>query len=633
MRLAVLLKISPDNGGNQYLNIQYPSESCGIINLGYYTGYMEETLRKTGTVVCRLPGKKTKWGLFQDPVETVSVSRTDGIISALKWAESSLGDGLHVAGFISYEASRAFDPANKTLKINGRFPLLWLSSYSGVSAFKVPADFKIRHQAVKLYPEIGKGKYLSDVRKIKKYIYDGETYQVNYTFRVSGRQLDNPEQFFMNLCVSHPVPYSAFINAGKFKIISNSPELFLESLSGKISSLPMKGTAGRALTFEEDEMTATQLADDPKNRAENIMIVDMVRNDFGRICKPGSISADPLFRVDTYPTVHQMVSGVNGELKSETGLVEIFGATFPPASITGAPKIRAMEIISDLEASPRRIYTGAIGCFNPNGDLCLNVAIRTFLCTRGKTELGIGSGIVADSKPRKEWLECIMKSGFANFNPPDFDILETILWENGSGFAYLKEHLERARNSQIYFGRKWNEELSNKALRRLKSLLSKIKYARVRLILSKDGRVKTEYAMLEKAGWDKQELKLKVSETPVNSKDVFLYHKTTNRKFYDTEFKKANSEGFDEVIFFNERGEVTEGAITNIFILGKNGWSTPSIKCGLLPGIWRMKTISGLRAEEKSITIKDLRGAESIIVGNSVRGSQRAQLIFSAKIP
>jgi para-aminobenzoate synthetase/4-amino-4-deoxychorismate lyase len=594
---------------------------------------MEDTLRKTGTVVCRLPGKKMKWGLFQDPVETVSVSKTDGIIPALKWAESSLKNGLHIAGFISYEASRAFDPANGTLKINGRFPLLWLSAYRDVSAFKVPSDFKIRHQTVKLSPETEQSKYLSDVKKIKKYIYDGETYQVNYTFRVSGKQLDNPEQFFMNLCVSHPVPYSAFINAGKFKIISNSPELFLESRSGKIRSFPMKGTAGRALTFEEDEMTAKQLAEDPKNRAENIMIVDMVRNDFGRICKPGSISVEPLFRVDTYPTVHQMVSGVNGELKSGTGLVEIFRATFPPASITGAPKIRAMEIISELESSPRKIYTGALGCFNPDGALCLNVAIRTFLCTRGETELGIGSGIVADSEPRKEWLECLMKSGFANFNPPDFDILETILWAKGSGFAYLNEHLERARNSQIYFGRKWDERGANKALRRVKSLLSKIKYARIRFIVSKTGRAKTEYSVLEKSGWDKQELKLKVSENPVNSKDVFLYHKTTSRRFYDSEFKKARSEGFDEVIFLNEQGEVTEGAITNIFILGENGWSTPSLKCGLLPGIWRNKTICELPAVEKRITIKDLKSAEKIIVGNSVRGSQRAQLIFSAKIP
>ena len=237
---------------------------------------MEEILRKPGTVVCRLPGKNTKWGLFQDPVRTVSVSEADGIIPALKWAESSIRKGLHVAGFISYEASAAFDPANKTLKMDGSFPLLWLSSYRRFSAFKILADFKTRPQPVELSPETGKTEYLADVRKIKKYIYDGETYQVNYTFRVSGKRLKNPEQFFMNLCVTHPVPYSAFINTGKFKIISNSPELFLESYSGKIRSLPMKGTASRALTFEEDAKIARQLATDPKNCAENIMIVDMV---------------------------------------------------------------------------------------------------------------------------------------------------------------------------------------------------------------------------------------------------------------------------------------------------------------------------------------------------------------------
>ena len=589
---------------------------------------MEEILRKTGTVVCRLPGKKARWGLFQDPVKTVSVLRPDGIVPALKWAELSMKKGLHVAGFISYEASSAFDPANKTLKITGGFPLLWLSSYSCYSAFKIPSGFKIRPQSVRLFRETGKTKYLADVKKIKKYIYDGETYQVNYTFRVSGKRLDNPGRFFMNLCSSHPVPYSAYINTGKIKVISNSPELFLESVSGKIRSLPMKGTASRALTSEEDEITARQLANDPKNRAENIMIVDMVRNDLGRICKPGSISADPLFRVDTYPTVHQMVSGVNGELKPGTGLVEILAAAFPSASITGAPKIRAMEIISELESSPRKIYTGAIGCFSPNGDLCLNVAIRTFLCSNGRTELGIGSGIVADSELRKEWLECLMKSGFANFNPPDFDVLETILWNKDKGFAYLKEHLERARNSQTYFGREWNEGCSKRALARLNTLLSRKKTdnARVRLLVSKTGKVKTEYSVLEKAGWNKGELKLKISSRPVNSKDVFLYHKTTNRDFYNSEFEKARSDGFDEVIFMNEKGEVTEGAISNIFILKKGEWLTPPSRCGLLRGIWRGKTICKLHAQEIIIMLKDLKTAERIIIGNSVRGSRRAQL-------
>ncbi|MCX6985609.1 MAG: chorismate-binding protein, partial [Lentisphaerae bacterium] len=209
---------------------------------------MEKILRKTGTVVCRLPGKNAKWGLFQDPVKTVSVSRADGIIPALEWAESSMRKGLHVAGFISYEAAAAFDPANETLKTNGKFPLLWLSSYKCFSAFEIPADFKNQPRPLKLSPETGKTKYLADVKKIKKYIYDGETYQVNYTFRVSGKPRKNPEQLFLNLSASHPVPYSAFINTGKFKIISNSPELFLESHSGKIRSLPMKGTGSRALT-------------------------------------------------------------------------------------------------------------------------------------------------------------------------------------------------------------------------------------------------------------------------------------------------------------------------------------------------------------------------------------------------
>ncbi|MFZ2658193.1 MAG: aminodeoxychorismate synthase component I [Victivallales bacterium] len=563
-----------------------------------------------------------KWGLFKSPVETFTASKICEVIPSLKRIESSLKKGLYVAGFISYEAASAFDPASRTRKPEN-FPLLWFSSYKYFSAYNSRQNnFTFHQPSIAMSPETGKNIYLKNVRKIKKYIYDGDIYQANYTFRVSGKAVDDPEILFLNLFSSHPVPYSAFINTGKLKIISNSPELFLESVSGKIRSLPMKGTAGRALTCEEDRNIAKDLSHDVKNRAENIMIVDMVRNDLGRICKTGSIQAEPLFHVDTYPTVHQMVSGVSGQLKPGTSISEILDAAFPPASITGAPKIRAMEIISGLETSPRKVYTGSIGCFMPDGDFCLNVAIRTLLCSGNMTELGIGSGIVSDSVPEKEWTECLMKSGFANFAKPDFKILETILWRKGRGFIYLKEHLERARNSQAYFGRKWNEGNTKKAMLRLMSFLSKSKLnnARVRLLISEDGKVKTEYAPMEKGGWGKKLLSLKLSRNKTNSKDVFLYHKTTSRKFYDDEFKKAHAEGFDEIIFQNEMGEITEGAISSIFILKGGRWLTPALSCGLLPGIWRAKAINRLHAAEETMTARDLPKAEKIIIGNSVRG-------------
>ncbi len=582
---------------------------------------MNDTLRKEGTVACRIPGKAQKWGLFHSPVETFTASRISDVLPALKKAEYFLKKGLYVAGFISYEAAKAFDPANKTRK-PGDFPILWLSSYKYLSEFKIPRNFKTATKFVELLPSTEKHLYLKSIRRIKKFICDGDIYQANYTFRIIGEAVENPELLFLNLSVSHPVPYSAFVNTGKHKIISNSPELFLESFSGGIMSLPMKGTASRAFSYEEDRIIAKELSKDMKNRAENIMIVDMVRNDLGRICRTGSVKCAPLFHVDTYPTVHQMVSGVGGQLKTGISISEILAATFPPASITGAPKIRAMEIISELESSPRKLYTGTIGCFMPNGDFCLNVAIRTFICSGRKIELGIGSGIVADSEPGKEYDECLVKSGFANFARPEFKILETMIWKKGRGFAYLREHLERARNSQSYFGRKWDEAKTSKAMRNLMSLLSgsKISKARVRLLISEDGKTETEHVPLEKAGWGKKVLNLKLSRKKTDSRNVFLYHKTTNRKFYDDEFRKAHADGFDEVIFRNEKKEITEGAISSIFILKNGKWLTPVLHCGLLPGIWRASMIRELRAGEKKLTLRDLHSAEKIMIGNSVRG-------------
>ncbi len=588
---------------------------------------MLDILKDKGTVVCRLPGKKKTWGLFRSPLETITAYRIPEVIPALYKLEDCLKKGFYVAGFISYEASSAFDPANRTNKLNG-FPLVWLSAYKNFSPLKLPASTTFNQHSVILSPEIGKDIYLKHMKRIKKYIYDGDIYQANYTFRTTGKKPDNPELLFLSLFRSHPVPYSAFVNTGNLQLISNSPELFLESISGKIRSLPMKGTASRALTCEEDRKVSENLSNDLKNRAENIMIVDMVRNDLGRICRTGSVKADDLFHVDTYPTVHQMVSEVTGRLKAGTSVSNILSAVFPPASITGAPKIRAMEIISELEKSPRKAYTGSIGCFLPNGDLCLNVAIRTFICSGRKMELGIGSGIVADSEPGKEYDECLMKKNFANFATPEFKVLETILWEKGKGLKHVKEHLERARDSQMYFGRKWNAAKVSQALKRLISNLTsnKIKRARCRLLVSQDGRAETEFAVLEKPGWGKDLLKIKLSNRRTDSKDVFLYHKTTNRKFYDEQFRKAHSEGFDEVIFLNEKDELTEGAITNVFILEDGQWLTPALACGLLPGIWRRKMIRRLHAKEVRITAVDLKQAGKIIIGNSVRGGGEAKL-------
>ncbi len=587
-----------------------------------------DKLNTPGTFICRLPGTR-RFGLFMEPLEIKSVDELPGIITVVEWLEENLRHGRYAAAFLSYEAAKAFDPAFSVKGISG-FPLLYAAVYDGKPEIFEPDIAPLNPRPhIDIRPEIGRYEYVRNVGRIKSRIHDGDTYQVNFTFRARGGAVANPAGLFLDLFSAHPVPFAAFANTGDFQIISNSPELFLERISGTLRCRPMKGTAKRMLTAQEDFAASKALSKDAKNRAENVMIADMVRNDFGRICIPGTISAETLFEVETYPTVHQMVSEVRGHLRPEISLAEIFSATFPAASITGAPKVKTMEIIDTSEKSPRKIYTGSIGCFMPGGNFCMNVAIRTLLCCKTSTEIGIGSGIVADSQPESEWDECLAKKEFVNFSRPQFEVLETILWERRKGFHFLVEHLKRARNSQKYFGRKWNAKAVRKCLSDFEShILQDAEFARVRLRISQDGNAAAEFTVLEGRGWGKEKLKLCLSPKRNSSRDVFLFHKTTNRSLYDNEFKRALGAGFDEVVFLNEKDEVTEGAISNIFI-GKDGkWFTPPLECGLLPGIWRAKTIRELHAREKVLKLEDLTAANRIIVGNSVRGDAEAMLVY-----
>ena len=626
-------------------------------------------LKKTGSSVCRLPNSD-EWGLFTEPEEIRDIRRLEDIPGVFEWLDSALDKGCWVTGFISYEASPAFDKVMKVKKLTD-FPLAYFCSYRKKPEIFCPEVELSAPPKIKTMPEISASKYIKNVRTVLDHIREGDTYQVNYTFRVSAGKIESPEEYFLYLFQNHPVPYSAFINAGEFKIISLSPELFIEKNGRTLISKPMKGTAKREPDFDGDVKKALELSLDPKNQAENVMIVDMVRNDLAKISIPTGVKTEYLFKVGTFPTVHQMVSEVRGEMRKETGLTtcqplleiltvattpclavapfhrrmprafmadtsvatmdakpetdalpglfEIFKALFPPASITGAPKVNTVEIINYIEKSPRKIYTGAIGAFSPKGDFCLNVAIRTLICEGEKTEFGVGSGIVADSDPSDEWAECLLKSDYVNFRPPVFDVIETMLWERETGFHYLEEHLKRAGNSQKYFCRHWNLGKVENSLEKL-MFPESANFARVRLRISQNGNATAEFAVLEKKGWGGKQIKICVSSQKTSSKDPFFHHKTTNRAFYDNRYKEAIEKGFDEVIFMNEKDELTEGAISNIFLKINGKWWTTPLSSGLLPGIWRAKTIRELDAEEKIIHIEDLHSADKILIGNSVRG-------------
>lgn len=547
--------------------------------------------------------------------------------------EKKVGKGKFAAGFLSYEAAPAFDKAHKVRNLTD-FPLLWFGIYDHAPKIFAPnLESVIEFKHIDSKPELTKDEYVSAIRKIEKYIGDGDIYQANFTFRseifFSGKRNFDPEipyHLFESLFQIHPVPYAAYVNTGQAELVSISPELFLEKSSLKIRSMPMKGTAHRRLSAIDDLKAAEALSKDPKNRAENIMIVDMVRNDLGRICRLGSVKAGPLWHVDTYNTVHQMISCVEGDLPPNISLFDVLAATFPAASITGAPKIRAMQIIDELEKSPRKVYTGSIGCVIPGGDFCFNVAIRTLVFREGDVELGVGSGIVADSDPVDEWQESLLKGRFISRKLPSFDLLETMLWCKGKGVVFLDEHLERLRNSHRYFLWKWNREKIINRLDQAVESLSAFDYARIRLLVSQNGNVVVEVHPLDKQGWGKDVINVKISQSKTDSGNLFLYHKSTFRDFYNQQFKQAQAEGFDEVIFSNEKNEITEGAISNIFIRKGPKWFTPPVKCGLLPGIWRVAKFADLHSEEKILNIEDLKKADEILIGNSVRGEVRGKL-------
>mgnify|MGYP002543270894 CR=1 FL=1 len=566
---------------------------------------------------------KTVWKLFANPDKILRARKIEEVEPLLLELENLTSRGFCAAGFISYEAANAFESKLPAKNLDG-FPLAQFAVFKREPVSVRLPDYRDCVLSEKCVPEIGKNEYFPQFADIKRNIIDGNIYQANLTFRASFKEQVPPEKLFLSLYNRHPVPYAAYLNFGEYKIVSLSPELFLESDGANIKSSPMKGTAKRLPESCADSAKAKWLSLDEKNRAENLMVTDMVRNDFSRICIAGSVTVNPIFHVDTYKTVHQMISTVHGKLSDNVSLFGILQATFPPASITGTPKISAVNIISRNEKSPRKIYTGCIGCFLPDKKFRLNVAIRTLLFENGAIETGIGGGVVFDSNPESEWREALLKCDYATFEEPDFDIFETLLWTRKYSFSSEREHMERALSSIAYFGypHKKDSVVSEFETLRQKLLCENgLDKACVKIFFLRDGSIKLECTPPRLPDWKKTRLRIAVCASATNSEDAFLYHKTTNRKFYDSRLREARENGFHEVLFLNEKGEVTEGSISNIFIQKGGNWLTPPIRCGLLPGIWRAKAVRELKAEERILRMEDIFSAEKILMGNSLRGS------------
>ncbi len=489
-----------------------------------------------------------QWLCFQQPEQIIEAHSLEEVVPCLQQLETTINQHhLYGAGFISYEASRAFDSALETHEPSS-LPLLWFGLYRQPEFIQLPAPTTAEDYLLDWCPMVTREEYERAIASIKEHIARGETYQVNYTMRLQAPFKGNSWELFLKLVQSQQADYGAYFENDRFALCSASPELFFRLSGDRLTSRPMKGTAERGLTLAEDEAIAQWLQSSEKNRAENVMIVDMIRNDIGRVAHIGSVRVPSLFDVERYPTLWQMTSTVTGT--TTAALSEIMAALFPCASITGAPKARTMGIIRDLEATPRGIYTGCIGFVSPRREAQFNVAIRTVLIDKAsdRAEYGVGGGIVWDSVSADEYGECQVKARVLTANRPEFSLLETMLWQPTEGYFLLSYHLQRLRESAVYFRYPLDLDAVKEKLAVLAKSLRPVPH-KVRLLVAADGGVTVEASQFY---GNSEPMKLGLSPLPVDATNVFLYHKTTNRQVYDR--ARSACPNCDDAILWNQRG-------------------------------------------------------------------------------
>ena len=561
---------------------------------------------------------------FTSPLTTHSANHLEEVVPMLKAAEAAAKSGAWVVLMLSYEAAPAFDGALKT-HTPGLLPLAWAAVFDKpATPATIAAEFAAgRYDLTAWEPRVSRSEYTEAVRHIRDLIAKGDTYQVNYTFPLLSHFNGDPRALYDTLCTAQGAEYCAYLDLGRYKVLCISPELFFERNGDSIKTKPMKGTISRGRWALEDEERAQQLAESPKDRAENVMIVDLLRNDLGKISVPGSVRVSELFEVERYETLWQMTSTVESILRREVGLVEVMAALFPCGSITGAPKIRTTEIIRELEAFPRGVYTGSIGFVRPGGDCMFNVAIRTVVLDSdtGAATFGVGGGITIDSTAEREYDECLLKSSFLTAPTPRFRLLESILLEGGE-FFLLSRHLERLKASAKYFNFHFPEEQILCELDRTVAMYSGEGW-KIRLLLSKAGEIEIEAIQLRNTGG--VPLRVALTAASVDSNEKFLFHKTTNRGVYDQAL--ARRPDCDDVILWNERGEVTESSAANLVLPINGELFTPSQSSGLLAGTFRDQLIAEGKIHERVIPVSELKQSTSFFLINSVQKLLPAVLV------
>jgi para-aminobenzoate synthetase/4-amino-4-deoxychorismate lyase len=590
--------------------------------------------------------------LFTAPLRVLEAHRPAQVSQIFAEIEEAVAAGCFAAGYFSYEFGHWLEPTTgQRVGVKDK-PLAWFGIYDrcyrfdhitgrfldgdppGLAEYSLSGLGESDEMGLECRFDLSAVDYGEAIATIHAWIRAGDVYQLNFTAPVRVRTSDRPALLYKRLRQRQPVAYGAFLHTEQDRrILSFSPELFFRlDASGKsrrIFTRPMKGTAPRGRTTAEDRALAEWLRKDPKNRAENVMIVDLLRNDIGRLCAYGSVQVEDLFAVERYPTLWQMTSTVSGQVRPEVGFEQIFRALFPCGSITGAPKVRAMQLLAQLEDEPRGVYTGAIGFFSREQTI-FNVAIRTLELDGRSGEqigkMGVGSGIVIDSVAAEEFRECVLKTAFLTGSaaclPDGFSLVETLLWKDG--YPLLELHLDRLQDSASYFDFACNREETRSAL--LAHAVAFTEPRKVRLLLDREGILHIASEMLQESG-SAGPIRVRIAAQCTDSSDRMLFHKTTHRPLYAQAWKAAIQDGFDDVLFLNQRGEVTESAIGNLFLEKDSKWFTPPVECGLLAGVQRRLLLdTRSEIEQRVLLLEDLRQADAVYLSNAVRGLRRVTI-------
>ena len=560
-----------------------------------------------------------------DGLEQVLTAATpEDILPLFAAVEQAVAAGRHAAGFVSYEVAPGFDPALPAHP-PGVLPLAWFGLFAERREVTAGAPAASGDCRLAMFPPTWDTvRYTAAFVAVREYIAAGDSYQVNLTFCQPFRFAGDPFVLYRRLCTAQPAAFCAWLDLGEIVIASASPELFFVRQGREIAMRPMKGTAPRGDGAGEDRLLRERLAASPKEQAENLMIVDLVRNDLGRIAETGSVAVPALFAVESYPTLHQMTSTVTASLRDGIGLTEIFRALFPCGSVTGAPKRRSMALIRELEDGPRGPYCGALGFISPGDEAVFSVAIRTVVLdpARGAGVLGIGSGVTADADPVAEYRECLDKAAFLARAAEPLRLVETLLWAEPHGYFLLQRHLARLTNSAARLGFACDLESVRQQL--LAAVPAGAGRHKIRLLLTADGTVSVAADPLVSGVCGSGPGRVALAAAPVDSGEPLLRHKTTWRPWYAGILEQHP--GCADVLFCNERGEVTEGTIHNL-VVEKNGrLVTPPLACGLLPGVLRAELLERGLLVEEVVTAQELAAAPRLWLINSVRGWRRVTL-------